>query len=187
MDVILIRHGESEDNINKVYSRDTTFLTSKGREQILHTKERLKEFKFEKVYCSPLKRTKETLELLNLKGEEEPSLREVDFGIFKGKTFSEIVNIYPLESKLWIDETINYKIPQGESVFEAYNRIATFLDRLIFEDKDALLITHDGIVRLVLCWVLDSPDSFFKFKLNNGSISRITIKDESKYIQNINI
>ena len=40
----MVRHGESEDNINKIFSRDNTSLTHQGIEQILKTKELLKKF-----------------------------------------------------------------------------------------------------------------------------------------------
>ena len=38
MDIIMIRHGESEDNIRKVFSDPNTSLTNKGIEQILSAK-----------------------------------------------------------------------------------------------------------------------------------------------------
>ena len=68
MDIIMIRHGETEDNVSKVFSRDDTKLSEIGKEQIKRTRELLKDFKFDKVYYSPLERTKETLGILGLEG-----------------------------------------------------------------------------------------------------------------------
>ena len=95
MDIIMIRHGESEDNIQRIFSRNDTRLTEKGIEQIKKTKELINKFSYDKVYYSPLKRTVETLENLGLIGTEDIRIREINFGIFTGKTFEEISEIYP--------------------------------------------------------------------------------------------
>lgn len=160
----MLRHGETEDNLKKIYSRDGTKLTGKGRRQILASKELLKTYNYKKVYYSPLVRTKESMEVLDLKGEEESRIREVDFGIFTGKTFKEISQLYPKESKAWAEDSINYKIPKGESVLDAYNRIAVFLKEKIQKDENCLLICHDGVIRLIFCWIFNNPNYFFVLK-----------------------
>ena len=38
MDIILIRHGQTEDNADRIFSTKDTKLTEKGREQIKNTK-----------------------------------------------------------------------------------------------------------------------------------------------------
>lgn len=186
MDIIMVRHGESEDNLKKIYSRDTTRLTEKGRQQILDSKELLEDFTYEEIYCSPLTRTVESMEVLGLGGLEENKIREIDFGIFTGKTFQEISKIYPVESKKWIDDSINYRIPNGESLVDVYDRIEIFLEELIKKDKNTLLICHDCVIRIVLCWVFDNPEYFFKFRIDNGSINVVSVKDKYKYIKQTN-
>ena len=44
----MIRHGETKDNIAKIFSRDTTTLTNKGIGQVKRAKELLVDFKFDK-------------------------------------------------------------------------------------------------------------------------------------------
>lgn len=183
----MIRHGESEDNIMKVFSRADTRLTPTGIGQIIKTKDKLKDYKFSKVFYSPLARTIETHKHLELNGIEEERIQELNFGIFTGKTFKEYTAEYPVESKAWIDDVFNYDIPKGESIVTVYNRLKTFLDELVDKDEDVVLVTHDGIIKLACCWVFDNPNYFFKFKADNGSISVITINDGDKYINNLNI
>lgn len=182
----MIRHGETEDNVKKVYSRDSTSLTEEGITQIARTKELLKEYNFEKVYYSPLKRTVETLNYLGLEGKEEIRIREINFGIFTGKTFEEISDIYPQETKSWINNINNYKIPEGESLLDVYERVSEFLEELCKLDKNVLLITHDSVISLALCWVFDNPEYFFRFKVDNGSISTISVENRFKYIRRLN-
>lgn len=182
----MIRHGETEDNVKKVYSRDSTRLTEKGISQIARTKELLKEYNYEEIYYSPLKRTVETLNHLGLKGKEEIRIREINFGIFTGKTFKEISDIYSEETKSWLDDINNYKIPQGESLVDVYERVSEFLEELCKLDKNILLVVHDSVIRLALCWIFDNPEYFLRFKIDNGSISIISVDNGFKYIKRLN-
>jgi broad specificity phosphatase PhoE len=186
MDIIMIRHGETEDNVKKIFSRDNTRLTDNGIQQIRGTRELLKHFNYSKIYYSPLTRTVETLENLGLEGIEEERIREINFGIFTGKTFEEISEIYPTESKAWVEDSINYAISQGESLIDVYSRLSEFLEEISKEEENILLVCHDCIIRLALCWIFDNPDYFFRFKVDNGSINVISIDGGFKYIKKLN-
>jgi broad specificity phosphatase PhoE len=182
----MIRHGQSEDNLRKVYSSQSTPLTKEGIAQILKTKTLLKGYTYEEVYYSPYKRTVESLHYLDLKGKEETRLREIDFGIFTGKSYEEILKIYPQETNLWINDSYNYRIPKGESLSEVYKRVTGFLEEVSQSNKNTLLITHDTVIRLSLCWVFDNPLFFYKFKIDEGSITTIRISEDYKYIYRVN-
>ncbi len=186
MDIIMIRHGETEDNLKRIFSRDNTRLTEKGKRQILDSKELLEGFIYEDIYYSPLTRTVESIEVLGLDGVVEDKIREIDFGIFTGKTFDEISKLYPMQSQTWIEDSINYRVAEGESVLDVYRRINIFLEELIKRDKNTLLICHDCVIRLFLCWIFDNPDYFLKFKVDNGSINVISIEGNYKYIKKTN-
>lgn len=186
MDIIMIRHGETEDNLRRIFSRDDTKLTVKGRLQIINTKGLLKDYEYEDVYCSPLIRALETKNLLGLDAIIEERIREIDFGAFTGMTFQEISELYPQQAKDWVEDSINFKVPKGESVLEVYDRIKIFLKELIKKDKNVLLICHDCVIRLVLCWIFDNPEYFFKFKVDNGSINIISVGEDFKYIKKTN-
>lgn len=186
MDIIMVRHGESEDNIKRIYSRDDTRLTPRGIEQIKNTKKGIKDLNFSKVYYSPLARTKETLDYLELEGRAESRIKEVDFGIFKGMDYKTILKNYPKETKMWTDDYRGYLIPQGESLDIVYKRLKSFLEELVRSGEDVLLLTHEGIIRLVCCWVFDNIDYVFKFKADNGSINIVSIVDSYKYIEKLN-
>lgn len=182
----MVRHGQSEDNILKVFSRDDTKLTKAGVEQIKNAKEILRKYDFDTVYYSPLTRTNETLKYLELEGIEEERIKEINFGIFTGLTYEELVENYPDESKLWIDDPNTYEVPDGENLNMVYDRIENFLEYAIEKDEDIVLVTHEGIIRLICSWVFDDPTLFFKFKADNGSISIVTVKDDYKYIKKLN-
>lgn len=187
MEIIMLRHGETEDNIKKVFSRDDTRLTEKGIKQIEDIKESIEGLNYNKVYYSPLKRTVETLRKLELDGIEELRIREINFGIFTGENYPGILELYPEESKLWVEDSKNYKIPKGESLLEVYTRVVEFLEEIARGKENVLLVCHDCIIRLALCWVFDNIDYFFKFKIDNGSLNILSVDEEGfKFISKLN-
>ncbi|MGN9166007.1 histidine phosphatase family protein [Tissierellaceae bacterium HCP3S3_D8] len=186
MDIVMIRHGESQDNVSRVFGTYKTRLSQKGIEQIKITKKNLEEYSFSKVYYSPFIRTRETLHHLGLEGIEETRIQESDFGIFTGLTYKEIQGRYPVEYREWIDNPNTYIIPEGESLEITYKRVVEFLEELVERDEDVLLVTHAGVIRLALCWVFDDIDYFFRFKVDNGSINIIRIDHDYKFIEKLN-
>ncbi len=183
----MIRHGESEDNVAKVFGTFDTPLSKKGIDQIKLTKENLTEFQFNKVYYSPYVRTVETLEHLGLDGKPDSRIGEYNFGIFSGKTNSIIEEEYPMEYGEWIDNPNDYIIREGESLAIVYSRVKEFLEEMVSVGEDALLVTHAGVIRLALSWVFDDIDYFFKFKVENASINIISIDEEGfKFIKKLN-
>lgn len=186
MELILVRHGESEDNVNKRFSSDTTILTEKGVDEIKKTRKLLKNYEFSKVFFSPLTRTKQSHEILGLSGIENETIREMDFGIFAGYTFDEFSDIYPEESQMWMDDPFNFNIPNGENIIQTYERLVTFLDSVKHSKENVLLVTHEGIIRLACSYVMGDANHFFKFRANNGSITVINLEEQSKYIKQLN-
>jgi broad specificity phosphatase PhoE len=186
MDIILVRHGETEENTLKNFSRKDIQLSQRGRIQIENTKKYVKILDFKKVYVSPLNRTVETMEILKLNGIKEERIREIDFGVFEGKNYATLEREFPKETKLWNENPITYAMPQGESIKDAYFRVEEFLQEVVERDENVLLVCHEGIIRIALSWVFDNPEYFFKFKAENGSINIITVHEGYKYINKMN-
>jgi len=187
VDIILIRHGQTEDNVGRIFSTKDTSLTAEGREQIRRTKTILDTLSFDRVYVSPLLRAIQTMEILGSKGQVEERIREVDFGLFEGNTLKEIENKYPRQLKEWNEDLLNYITPQGESIKMAYERVTSFLEEIRQQEGDTVLICHDGVIKIALSWVFDNLDYFFKFKVDNGSISIISIDEYGfKFIKKVN-
>lgn len=187
MDIILIRHGQTEDNVERIFSTKDTKLTEKGQEQIKKTKTFVDTLSFDKVYVSPLYRAVQTMEILGLEGEKEERIKEVDFGLFEGNTYEEIKAKFPEEAKEWDADYINYVTPKGESIKLAYDRVTSFLEEISKGDEDVVLVCHDGVTRIALSWVFDNLDYFFKFKIQNGSVNIISIDEYGfKYIEKTN-
>ncbi len=101
--ILIFSHGQTEAQLNKVFSDANTTMTEKGRQEVLDDIQNIKssEIKYKKIYCSNLPRAIETAEIiskeLNLPFEIINELAQQDFGIYTGKpntkeNYSDYIN-----------------------------------------------------------------------------------------------
>ncbi|MHA1462450.1 MAG: histidine phosphatase family protein [Candidatus Heimdallarchaeota archaeon] len=165
MKFYLVRHGQSEDNINKVMSgHRATPLTDLGREQAQSLGQQIleKRIKFDVVYSSDLKRASETATIIcNELGIEnitfDKRLREGDAGDFTGRLSVDITK----EEREYLDSTLvnlKEKIPGGESNYDMTVRIQEAFYEIVEnhpEDSTILLVGHGGTLYHILVRILD--------------------------------
>src|SRR4051812_36025710 len=163
--IVLIRHGESEGNVDKgIYAEKPDYalhLTMKGREEAQGAGLKLKGLLQEETaffYVSPLWRTRETFEQIagnfangKLNYREEPRLREQEWGHLKSEDECDRIDKERDEYG-----TFYYRIPDGESAGDVYDRVSDFFGSLFrdFEKpgfpENAVIITHGMTIRLFL-------------------------------------
>ena len=94
--LVLIRHGETEANKERRYLGKTDEpLIEDGKAMLMQTKERGSYPEVDYLFCSPMKRCRETAELL-YPGKEFttiPEWEELDFGEFEGKNYFDLQEI----------------------------------------------------------------------------------------------
>lgn len=189
MNLYLVRHGQTVGNLQGRYTGAyDDELSQYGISEIERAKRLIKNVSFDKVYSSNRKRTMDSAKIL-VDNEiiSDCRLNERNFGIFENKTYKEICENFPIEEKAWVEDWIDYKIPDGESVKEVYERVAKFIKMLEKEDyKNCLVVTHGGIIRLIYCYVLGgSINNFWKFKPGNGNVSILRFNYDNWYIDSI--
>lgn len=144
MKVYLLRHGETEYNVQKRYqgSRDIP-LSAKGRGELTRAP-----FSPRTVYVSPMRRAVQTAELLfpDARLIPTPGLREMNFGAFEGRNYMEMAN--DPEYRAWVDSGCEDKIPGGERRKEFCDRVcaafAPLVDRALAEGEETLVILAHG-------------------------------------------
>lgn len=194
MRIIFIRHTQTEANQKKIYGGQVDYkLTTKGADDVIYTCEKLLSYysdinKFEKIYTSPLSRCKilayEINNNLNTTITNEESLLEYNFGIFEGKSFSDLESV--IEYKDWCADYVAYKIPNGESLIECRDRVKSFIDTLLYENKDVIVVAHEGIIKLAILILLNLENNmFWNFKISNGGICEVEIKHGIAFIKNL--
>lgn len=182
----MVRHGESEANVAKIFGGADAKLSKRGIEQALESKEYIQGLKFDKVYSSPFDRAVDTMKLLGLEGEIEDDIREIGFGILENKSYNMINEDYPEEAEKWAKDPIYYAVPGGETIIDGYKRVERVLKKLIEKDEDVLLVCHEGVIKMALSFVFDNPEYFFRFRAENVSVNKITINDGHKFISKMN-
>lgn len=166
-------------------------LNDTGKEQCRKTKELLKNrYKYDFIYSSNLKRASETAEIinyLNLPIKLDKRLEEIDFGIFEGLSYKEILEKYPEEAKKSEKEWKTFNYITGESLKNLQKRAVEFIESLD-KTKDNLVVTHWGVINCILSWYFsDRLESYWKYSVENGGVSLIEFVDNFPILKGLNI
>ena len=101
--LILVRHGQTEMNAQKLYfGKLNPPLNDLGICQAYEAKNKLLNIDYDNIYSSPLERARQTAKICNYLNKDiifDSNLEEINFGIFEGLTFKEIAEKYPNEVK----------------------------------------------------------------------------------------
>ena len=197
-EIIFIRHGETDFNRARLYfGHLDPDLNETGIEQLRKAK-----ILFEKrekmpdvVFSSDLKRCSQSMEILQIDEETEKiltkDLREINFGIFEGKTYEEIKNKYPEKVEKMKNDWRNFKADKGESINEMMLRVAEKMNEIInqYRNKKILVVAHAGVIQALISYYLfGNLDGYWKFKINNGSITKLHVMEDGyTYFEYINL
>jgi broad specificity phosphatase PhoE len=154
--LILIRHAQSDYTLeNRYCGFSDPPLNNIGRWQSKRMAAYLKNVSVNMVYSSDLRRAYETAKIVFKNGsiEKLTDLREMNFGIFEGLKYEEIIEKYPKRYKDWTDNPIKVKIPEGETLESLSKRVREGLSLILSQHKDSeiALVTHGGPIRIILC------------------------------------
>lgn len=154
--IAFIRHGMTEANEDGRYIGTTDLpLSSLGAQELFDKLESLDYPDPQKVYVSPLKRCKQTANILypNCYTAELEELREMDLGDFENKRAEDLMDTP--EYKQYIKGGLDNPPPNGESVREMVNRcyeaIKIIISDMMYEGlTNAAVVTHGGIIMNML-------------------------------------
>lgn len=184
VEIVLIRHGKTEGNKEKRYiGRTDQPLSEEG---IAGIKENLGRYPFvEKVYASPMKRTRQTAELIypGQAPELVDGLREMDMGVFEGKNHAELKN--RPSYILWVATRGKISIPGGESMKDFGKRTMDAFTQVLGDMqaegiKRSAVVAHGGTIMSIVSQLAD--DDYYKYMVNNGAGFRLTLDDDGKLL-----
>ncbi len=162
MNIIVIRHGQSEADILNVHEGRADFsLTKLGHKQALAMANFISSnYNINKIYSSPLKRASETAEFLsnriNIPIIYEDELMEFNNGLLAGLSREEANERYPEPSVRW-PHTSMYGM---ESMIEFRSRAESILSKIISEndyDSTIAIVAHGGIINMLFRSFLELP------------------------------
>ncbi len=169
MKIYFARHGESEANILRIISnRDLPHpLTQKGIAQAHDLANTLRKYTIQRIFFSPIPRTRETAEIvapeLGIPYEVADALREFDCGGMEGRGDPEALAAHQAVMEAWLTkkDTSARIPPDGESYEDMKARFLPFINQLLANGEDALLITHGALLINMLPLVLTNIDDAF--------------------------
>jgi len=191
--LFLVRHGLTQWNVEKRYLGNSDIpLNKTGKQQAIVLARALKDEHFDKIYSSNLQRAIETAILVKATRKIslilDPRLRELNFGVFEGLTFSEAKMQYPDMLSAWLD---NYDQPpdEGEPFSSLTERVDSFLDdlKMITAPQTILIVSHGGCMREIICLLLGLPrERHWSFQFAPASLSEVHVYDNYPIITRIN-
>jgi len=191
--LILVRHGETEWNVQRRYQGQFNVpLSPVGRQQAERIAQRLAGQKIDAVYASDLERAWETAAIIaakhNLAVASEPRLRELKFGVLEGLTFDEAQIQYPEMITAWLKDF--NQPPQGAESVDLFNaRIIALLDDLKqkHDEQTLLLVGHGGSLSEILRVVLGlSREKRWYLEMENASLSEVLIAEDYVSLKRLN-
>lgn len=162
--VYFVRHAEATGNVDETFQgRTDTEVTERGKKQLALLAERFRDIPIERLYSSPLKRTISTAEAVNtyhgLEIIRDERLIEINGGGFEGRSWSELPKLYPEEFRLWNNELYNFRIENGESMTQVFERMSSAVDEIVRENagRTIAVVSHGCALRNYFCFAKGLP------------------------------
>lgn len=152
MKLIIIRHGETEENAaGIIHGQSNGILSKEGIKQAQLVGERLKDEKIDVIYTSDLERTLNTAKEIHKHHPEVPlierkEIREIHYGNLQNKQKDEINYYYHKEN-----DPNYFKKNNVESLESAYERVNKFLKEIKEKHKDEtmVIVSHGDIIKVI--------------------------------------
>ena len=170
MRAVLIRHGQTAGNVlGRYIGRTDEPLSEQGRAaaRAAGTDPAVRQ-----VYVSPLRRTGETAAILFPCARQivVPDLREMDFGVFEGRSASEMEHdaVY----RAWVEGNCLAPCPGGEAKSEFQRRTVTAFSRALRDARiqgieTAVFVVHGGVIMSVLEALAVPKREFYQWHVPN--------------------
>ncbi|MFX0105376.1 MAG: histidine phosphatase family protein [Candidatus Hodarchaeota archaeon] len=156
----IIRHADKEQG--DFYNPDIKHLdppiSEKGQLRAQKLFSYFSDKSIDKIYVSEYIRTKQTIKYVAEKKKILPivdsRLNEIDNGLIEGLSEQVLQQRYPDVWNAFMDRDRDFQFPEGESGEDARKRIKSFFKDKQLSKEDLILVSHDGLIRLLLCYIL---------------------------------
>ncbi len=192
--VCLIRHGVTASNRERRYmGRSGEGLSADGRWQARQLALRMKDMPLAAIYASPLRRTKETAEIVAqphaLRVTAAPDFTELDLQRWEGLTAADIQSKDPHEWTLWCSEPHRVRLEGIEALDDLSRRVRRGLERLLRQHsgESVAVVTHDGVVRVAVLVALGiGIEHYRSIPVDNTGLTVLETTPERTYLRALN-
>jgi broad specificity phosphatase PhoE len=126
-------------------------------------------------WTSPELRTRQTAAALQLTAIEQPALRDCDYGVWRGRTFDDVLAHEPDAASVWLRDPA--ATPHGgESILGLMRRVADWLGGVERDQqRQSIVVTHATIIRAAIIHAIEAaPRSFWRIDIAPLSITRLS-------------
>jgi probable phosphoglycerate mutase len=204
--VIIVRHGQSTYNtVRRIQGHlDESVLTEKGCSDALKVGKALSNISFDAIYCSPLKRAKQTAEIIhgeikaNLDNipalQENLKIKEIHLPLWEGMLSTEVQEKFPEDHKVWKEnpEKLRMLVQDGETTVEYFPILALYEQAKEFwqeilpkhPNQTILVVAHSCINRcLIQTAIKIEPGYMQRIQQSNCCINVLNFGDNLEDIQ----
>ena len=191
----LIRHGETQLNkLGVLLGNTDNELNGYGIAQAVSLAEAFKEIELDVIISSPLKRAYSTASYIAkekcLKIIESEDLKEINFGVWEGLDYKEIIKSNPKEWEERGENWIDFSPENGETFKSFYGRVSKAIISIseLYKGKRIAIITHDGVMKVIISKLLYmGMEGFWNFYFEHGRYSLLEINDNHCTVKRINV
>ena len=183
--VILIRHGQTDENVSgKISGQGAAPLNARGQEQARLAAEVLAPLGITHLLSSPVARARQTAEViaqrLGLSIEEAPGLHEVDYGDWEGSFFST-QRSHPAAHAVFHDP-VNARLSQRRKPAQratARRRGGRSGPPPVSARGSIAVVSHGDVIRTTMAHYLNMPfNDYRRLNLDNGALSVLELHDD---------
>lgn len=163
----LLRHGATDNNTARPPRLQgcgvDASLSADGRRQAERTREFFARKPLSGVISSPLRRARETAELIaephGLEVRLIEALREADVGLWEGRSWDQIEREDPEAYRLFRHDPGVHPYPGGENLMQVRQRVTPAFEQLVsgFLGREIVVVTHNVVNRAFLAGLLGLP------------------------------
>ncbi|MHB1134509.1 MAG: histidine phosphatase family protein [Chloroflexota bacterium] len=176
--MLLVRHAVSAATPGRYWGSSDPPLSALGRRQSLALARRLEGWALAAVFSSDLRRAAETAALATAGRDvptySRPLLRELDFGLYEGLTYTEALDRSPAAGAFFLGEDAAVAAPGGESLADLVRRVGSFVAEVSARPatETLMVVSHGGPLRLLLCLAFGlDPRQHWRWRVDHSSLS----------------
>lgn len=185
-EIIIIRHGETEWNqTGRFQGHSDVPLSKTGRAQAEALGQNLAIDYVDAIYASDLTRAIETAAPLaarfGLTVTPDPLLRELNFGAWEGRSFSDVNAENPNAMKQFYNDPEYADIPDSEPFPDFQKRVAVRVREIaeLHRGKRIVIVSHGASIRILLADILAMPiRSIWHISQINTAVNKIRFEDD---------
>jgi broad specificity phosphatase PhoE len=173
--LFLVRHGATQLSAEDRFAGSTDVdLSDEGRAQASRLGERLRDDRVVAVYCSPLRRTRDTAAALatphGLEPIEDAGLREIDHGHWEGLTRSQVETRFHDEYVRWEEDPFTFAPQGGECGLDVMARALPVIRRIVetHRGQNVVVVSHKATIRLVISSLLGFDARGYRDRLDQA-------------------